>query len=109
MQEIFDKLYWRSQGGITEGMDILGIIRSTPNIMLAYRVMKSNKGSTTAGVDGIIIDDFKIKDKEQFIEEIRDRLEDFHPHAVRRVEIEKENGKKRPLGIPAMIDRMIGQ
>ena len=77
--------------------------------MLAYRTIKSNKGSKTAGVDGKTIEDFKIKDKETFILEIRNRLEDFQPNGVRRVEILKKNGKKRPLGIPTMLDRIIGQ
>ena len=109
MQEVLDKLYWRSQNNITKGIDLLGIITSEENIMLAYRTIKSNKGSKTAGVDAKTIEDFKIQNKEIFISGIRNRLNDFHPNAVRRVEILKPNGKKRPLGIPTMLDRVIGQ
>ena len=109
MQGILDKLYWRSKHNITKGIDLLGIITSEANIMLAYRTIKSNKGSQTAGVDDKTIEDFKIKDKATFILEIRNRLEDFQPNGVRRVEILKKNGKKRPLGIPTMLDRIIGQ
>ena len=109
MQVILDKLYWRSKHNITKGIDLLSIITSEENIMLAYRTIKSNKGSKTAGADGKTIEDFKIKAKETFILEIRNRLEDFQPNGVRRVEILKKNGKKRPLGIPTMLDRIIGQ
>jgi len=109
MQESLDKIYWRSKHNITKGIDLLRMIISESNIMLAYRTIKSNKGSKTAGVDGKMIEDFKIRDKEEFITEIRDRLEDFQPHGVRRTEILKPNGKKRPLGIPTMSDRIIGQ
>lgn len=40
---------------------------------------------------------------------VRKRLQNFHPHAVRRVEIPKPDGRKRPLGIPTIEDRIIQQ
>jgi len=90
-------------------MDLLSIIESEENIMLAYRTVKSNKGSKTAGVDGRTMEDFKIKGKREFILEIRNQLKDFQPSGIRRVEILKPNGKIRPLGIPTIWDRIIGQ
>lgn len=77
--------------------------------MLAYRTIKRNTGSKTAGVDKLTIGDFKVINKEHFIKEIRETLEDYRPQKVRRVEIPKPNGKKRPLGIPTMRDRLIQQ
>jgi len=109
MQETLDKLYWKSKHNLTKGVDLLRIITSEENIMLAYRTLKSNKGSSTAGMDHQTIDDFKILDKKQYISEIRDRLNDFKPDPIRRIEIPKPNGKMRPLGIPSMSDRLIGQ
>lgn len=40
---------------------------------------------------------------------VRKRLQNFHPHAIRRVEIPKPDGRLRPLGIPTIEDRIIQQ
>ncbi|WP_088271945.1 group II intron reverse transcriptase/maturase [Enterococcus wangshanyuanii] len=109
MQSTFDWLYQRSQNKCTKGLNLYEIITSENNILLAYRMIKTNTGSRTAGVDGITISDFKIKDTQKFIKEIREALTNFQPQVVRRVEIPKANGKKRPLGIPTMRDRIIQQ
>ena len=109
MKNVFDKLYWRSQNNITKGIDLLGIIMSESNIMLAYRSIKTNKGSMTVGVDNQTINDFKLENKDAFIRDIRKRLKHYQPKPIRRVEIPKPNGKTRPLGIPTMLDRIIGQ
>lgn len=109
MQETFDWLYDRSSKGGTKGIDLYKIITSENNILLAYRTIKANTGSKTAGIDKQVISDFKLKDKESFIREINESLENFIPQPVRRVEIPKSNGKTRPLGIPTMRDRVIQQ
>ena len=109
MQETFDWLYEKSQNKETKGIDLYGLIISEQNILLAYRNIKSNTGSKTSGVDKLTINDYKIKDQESFIKEIRETLENYQPQMVRRVEIPKPNGKMRPLGIPTMRDRLIQQ
>ena len=40
---------------------------------------------------------------------VRKRLQNFHPHMVRRVEIPKPDGRLRPLGIPTIEDRIFQQ
>lgn len=109
MQDTFDWLYQRSKANSTKGIDLYNIIISENNILLAYRMIKSNTGSKTAGVDKQTISDFKIKNKEDFIQEVRGKLENFTAQAVRRVEIPKPNGTYRPLGIPTVSDRLIQQ
>jgi group II intron reverse transcriptase/maturase len=109
MQETFDFLYERSTNNATRNIDLLGIITSTNNITLAYRSIKTNKGSTTSGSDGQTIDDLKGINIETLITEIRNRLNHFQPIPIRRIEILKDNEKTRPLGISTIIDRIIGQ
>ncbi|WP_078414826.1 group II intron reverse transcriptase/maturase [Priestia abyssalis] len=109
MQNLFDDLYDRSKNNATKGQNLYEHIISKDNILLAYRNIKANTGSKTAGTDGITIDQYKMENVDEFIEEIRATLVNYKPQTVRRVEIPKPNGKKRPLGIPTMRDRLIQQ
>lgn len=109
MQDTFDWLYDRSIKRVTKGLRLYEIITSKENILLAYRNIKANTGSKTQGTDGLTIEDYKIIDETKFIDEIRQTLKDYKPNSIRRVEIPKENGKTRPLGIPTMKDRLIQQ
>jgi group II intron reverse transcriptase/maturase len=87
----------------------MDLILDKNNIELAYRNIKSNSGSNTAGVDGLTIKDISELDNETLYKSIVKRLENFIPNKVRRVEIPKPNGKIRPLGIPTIEDRIIQQ
>ena len=107
-QDIQDKLYQQSKNNkiFTKLIDIIAL---EENILLAYRNIKKNKGSKTAGTDKLTIDDISKWKTENLIKHIRKKLEWYQPKAVRRVEIPKPNGKTRPLGIPTIIDRIIQQ
>jgi RNA-directed DNA polymerase len=85
------------------------IITSRNNILLAYRTIKSNKGSKTPGTDGKTILDIEKQTENELIEEIQKQLKNYRPKKVRRKLIEKDNGKMRPLGIPCILDRIIQQ
>lgn len=108
LQETFDTLYMGSKEGKTFNR-LYELVISENNILLAYRTIKSNKGSKTAGVDFHTIDKFKEMNKNDFISYIRDALKDYKPKAVKRVLIPKPNGDLRPLGIPTLTDRIIQQ
>ena len=75
----------------------------------AYRKVKSNDGA--AGVDKQDFEDIESKGVENFLASISEELikETYKPQSVKRVWIEKANGKLRPLGIPTIKDRVIQQ
>lgn len=108
MEKIFDDLY--AQGKTDKVFNhLMEIIESEENIKLAYRNIKRNSGSSTAGVDHRTIDNLAKLSEEEYVRLIRKQFSNYHPRPVRRVEIEKDNGKKRPLGIPTIVDRMVQQ
>ena len=110
MQEVFDDLYAKSKNRKKYRFNkLMDIIKSEENIQLAYRNIKKNKGSLTSGVNKKTILDIAQDDNELFVKKVQERLDNYHPHPVRRVEIPKPNGDKRPLGIPSIEDRIIQQ
>ncbi|MCW3793747.1 group II intron reverse transcriptase/maturase [Paenibacillus sp. LS1] len=103
-----DDLYRRSVNG-DNFYNLLRIAQTEDNIRLAYRNIKKNEGSTTAGVDGLTINDIRILDSDEVVRRVQSMFDDYQPQAVRRVFISKANGDKRPLGIPAIWDRIFQQ
>ena len=88
---------------------LMEIIESEENIKLAYRTIKTNTGSDTAGVDKRTINDLAKLSEEEYVRLIRKQFSCYHPRPVKRVEIPKPNGKTRPLGIPTIVDRVVQQ
>ena len=87
---------------------LLEEILSPDNLNKAYRRVKGNKGA--GGVDKMETDDllsYLSSHKEALLESILSGK--YRPNPVRRVEIPKDNGKKRLLGIPTVVDRVIQQ
>lgn len=89
-------------------MRLIDEILSDENLQKAIKKVKENKGAPG-------IDKMTVKEIDQYFEGhkceiIRSILEmKYQPQPVRRVYIPKPNGKKRPLGIPTVIDRVIQQ
>ena len=89
-------------------MEILDLILSNKNLNDAYKQVYANKG--VAGVDGMSVDELKLYMRENMNDInslIRERK--YKPQPALRVEIPKDNGKVRLLGIPTVIDRVIQQ
>lgn len=108
MTETFDALYAKSKEN-QPFKNLMHIITSEDNILLAYRNIKRNNGGATAGVDGVTINDIEKLSTDEFIMIVKKRFYHYHPRRVKRVEIPKSNGKTRPLGIPSMWDRIAQQ
>lgn len=106
MEEIFDALYADSRKGKAFN-HLMEIIEREENIKLAYRTVKKNTGSDTAGVDQRTIADLAKLSEEEYVRLIKKQFSNYHPRPVRRVEIPKPNGKTRPLGIPTIADRIV--
>ncbi len=108
----FDELYARSSGK-EEFKDLMGLILSRQNIMLAYRELKANDGSMTPGTDGLRIIDIRKMKEEDVVQKVRRIIkggkDGYTPRCVRRKDIPKPNGDTRPLGIPCIWDRLIQQ
>ena len=89
-------------------MELLEKVLDDKNLYEAYKQVYKNKGAS--GVDGITVDElgrYMYLHKEEIKEQIRNRK--YKPSPVRRVYIPKENGDKRGLGIPTVVDRLIQQ
>lgn len=89
-------------------MELLEKILDKENLNKAYKHVKANKGAP--GVDGVTVDEAYEnirQNKEKWLHQIRKRT--YKPQPVRRVQIPKENGKMRNLGIPTVFDRIIQQ
>lgn len=108
MQDVFDDLYNRSREN-HNFYKLYEIITSDKNVLLAYRNIKKNTGSNTKGTDGKTIKYLSELTSKEIINLVNEELKEYKPKPVRRVYIPKSNDKKRPLGIPTIVDRLIQQ
>ena len=87
---------------------ILATCSRAVKILAIWRITNRNTGKNTAGVDGVSIP----KGTREETDNLRYRLLNEvnirkKPDPIKRTYIPKSNGKKRPLGIPTLIDRII--
>ncbi len=75
---------------------------------MAYRKVRSNEGS--AGVDGMTVNelyDYLSENRERIAQDIRQNT--YLPSPILGLEVPKDNGRKRLLGIPTVMDRVLQQ
>ncbi|EAD1133725.1 group II intron reverse transcriptase/maturase [Listeria monocytogenes] len=108
MTDDFDELYFKSENKMIFS-DLMGFVMKANNIKLAYRNIKKNRGSYTAGVDKQTIKNIEAMEENEFVKTVQTRLSSYSPRAVKRVDIPKPNGETRPLGIPTIMDRILQQ
>lgn len=73
----------------------------------SWKRVRQNHGAQ--GIDGQSIEQVETQGVEPFLRSIQEYLKDgrYHPMPVRRVQIPKSDGTKRPLGIPTIRDRVV--
>ena len=77
-------------------------------LMNAWKKVKANRGS--GGIDGVTIKEYAKNEQENILKLLEKlKAKDYKPTPVRRVYIPKKDGKKRPLGIPTLEDRIVQQ
>ena len=87
---------------------LLERILSPDNLNQAYKAVVRNKGC--GGIDKMSCEEllpWLLANKDSLIRSLQDGS--YRPNPVRRVEIPKDNGKKRLLGIPTVVDRLVQQ
>lgn len=108
VQELQRKLYLSAKKSKNRRFHILyDKIYRDDVLQKAWKQVKTNGGS--AGVDKVSIEVIEKYGVDKFLTEIKIELQKgvYIPSPVRRVEIAKENGQIRPLGIPIIKDRVI--
>lgn len=114
MQAVLDDLYCRSTRNEVF-TNLMELILSRENILLAYRNIKTNTGSNTAGTDKLTIKDVQKLSADDVVDKVRFIMtgsrHGYRPKPVRRKDIPKpyDPSKTRPLGIPCIWDRLVQQ
>ena len=108
VQELQRKLYLSAKKSNNRMFHILyDKVYREDILQRAWKQVKTNGGS--AGVDKVSLEQIEKHGVDKFLEEIKEDLlkGTYNPTPVKRVEITKDNGKIRPLGIPIIKDRVI--
>lgn len=108
MQELFDFLYCRSERNYNFYF-LINYIISDNNLRLAYRNIKTNKGSSTNGLSGQNISLISKMKLDKYLKLLKQIILNYEPSIIKRVGIPKSNGKVRYLGIKEPIDKIIEQ
>lgn len=101
----FRQLYERKE---EQQVEVIEWILQEENLNEAIKTVKQNKG--TSGIDKMPVeklDEYFRQHREEIKTQIRNRK--YKPMPVRRAYIPKGEGKRRPLGIPTVVDRVIQQ
>lgn len=105
----FDFLKKIADGKLDPSKNVYQIICDPLVLKASYAKLKSKPASMTPGIDEKDLNDLQIS--EQYFLDLANKLkkEKYQPKPIKRVFIPKTGGKKRPLGIPVIEDRIVQQ
>jgi RNA-directed DNA polymerase len=99
---------WATENPTEQRRALYNLLCNETWLRVAHHAVNTNQGRETAGIDSKTMSNFN-GDVDGNIKRLSEALKakTFEPMPVRRVYIPKANGKKRPLGIPTMDDRIV--
>ncbi len=100
---------WATDDPTKRFVDLYSLLCNETWLRVAAHETLQNKGSETAGIDGMTKSNF-LENVDGHINDLKELLtaKTCEPMPVRRVYIPKPNSeKKRPLGIPTLFDRIV--
>jgi RNA-directed DNA polymerase len=101
---------WASDDQQRRFKDLHNLVCDSATLMVAWRRVRGNRGSRSAGIDGQTAYEIEARHGvERFLQELREELQagTFWPLAVKERAIPKRGGKLRYLGIPTVRDRVV--
>jgi RNA-directed DNA polymerase len=99
---------WATEDPTKRFVDLSSLLCHVVWLRVAHHAVNTNQGRETAGIDGKTMSHFN-GDVEGNLQRLSEalRAKTFEPMPVRRASIPKANGKKRPLGIATIDDRIV--
>lgn len=108
LQDLRRRIYVTAKADTTKRFWGLYVhVAKLETLRAAYDLAKRNNGAP--GIDGVTFEALEAAGVETFLAQLRDELvtRSYRPLRNRRVEIPKDEGKVRVLGIPAIRDRVV--
>ena len=103
-----DRMVSALENGVKGGRwySLIDKVHAPATLAAAWERVQANAGA--AGVDGQSVERFE-QGEQEYLAELATELREgsYRPQPIRRVEIPKGDGRTRPLGIPAVKDRIV--
>ena len=106
-QETLDNLYIRAKNKNFKTNKLYDLIINEQNILLAISNLKLKSSSKIPGTDGLTIDHYLKMKYSSLLRLIRNKLKNYKPRKIKRINIQRDYEKTKNVGMPCIIDRII--